>query len=58
MDWSDEIDFEGIVTLVSVDPDAVLAAITRLLDLGVLSNTTSVDSYRVNPLIARLLREP
>jgi hypothetical protein len=58
VDWSDEIGFEGIATLVSADLDAVLAAITRLLDLGVLSNATSEDSYRVNPLIARLLREP
>jgi hypothetical protein len=58
VDWSDEIGFEGIATLVSADPDAVLAAITRLLDLGVLSNATSEDSYRVNPLIVRLLREP
>lgn len=58
VDWSDEIGFEGIATLVSADRDAVLTAITRLLDLGVLSNATSEDSYGVNPLIARLLREP
>jgi hypothetical protein len=58
VDWSDEIGFEGITTLVSAAPDAVLTAITRLLDLGVLSNATSEDTYRVNPLIARLLREP
>ena len=58
VDWSDEIGFEGIATLVSADPDAVLGAITRLLDLGVLSNAASEDSYRVNPLIVRLLREP
>lgn len=58
VDWSDEIGFDGIVTLVSAEPDAVLAAVTRLLGLGVLSNATSADSYRVNPLIARLLREP
>jgi hypothetical protein len=57
VDWSDEISFEGLATLVSADPDAVLTAITRLLDLGVLSNATSEDSYRVNSLIERLLRE-
>ncbi|MGH3246697.1 MAG: hypothetical protein ACRDOI_10870 [Trebonia sp.] len=56
VDWADEISFEGLVTLVTADPEAVLKAIARLLDLGVLSNVSSEDSYRVNPLIARLPR--
>jgi hypothetical protein len=56
-DWGDEIGFEGLATLVTADPDDLLAALRRLMNLGVVSNGSSLDAYRANPLIARLLRD-
>lgn len=57
VDWSEEINFEELATLVTADPGDMLTALGRLSSLGVISNGSSSDSYRVNPLIARLLRE-
>jgi hypothetical protein len=57
VDWSDEISFEGLATLVTANPDDLLTTLGRLKNIGVVSNGSSSDSYRVNPLIARLLRE-
>jgi hypothetical protein len=55
--WRDEITFDDLATLVTASRDEVLAVAERLLDLGVLSYGATGDSYWVNPLIARLLRE-
>jgi hypothetical protein len=57
VDWSDEINFEELATLVTAAPADMLTALSRLMNLGVVSNGSSSDSYRVNSLIARLLRE-
>ena len=54
--WSDEIAFDDLATLVEADREAVLAAVTRLVDLGVLSWGSSGDAYVINPLIVTLLR--
>jgi hypothetical protein len=54
--WSEEIAFDDLATLIEADRDAVLAAVTRLVDLGVLSYGSSGDVYVINPLIAALLR--
>ena len=56
----DEIAFDDLAPLVeeeaaAADRGTVSAAAGRLLDLGVLSNGGSSDSYLINPLIARLL---
>lgn len=62
--FSEEMAFDDLVALIEADRDtvltevdraAVLAAITRLVDLGVLSNGSSGDAYLINPLIASLL---
>lgn len=57
VDWSEEISFEELATLVTAEPDDILTALSRLMNLGVVSGGSSSDSYCVNPLIARLLRE-
>jgi hypothetical protein len=54
--WSDELTFDEVATLVEAERDTVLAAVSRLVDLAVLSRASSGDTYRINPLIARLLR--
>ena len=54
--WSDEIAFDDLATLVEADREAMLAAVTRLVDLGVLSWGSSGDAYVINPLIVTLLR--
>jgi hypothetical protein len=57
MDWTDEIGFEELAELSGIAPADLLAELLRLVNLGVVSNGTSSDSYRVNSLVARLLRE-
>lgn len=58
VEYSDDLTSDELVTLASsMTPGTVLSAIELLIDLGVLSNGSKEDSYRVNPLIARLLRE-
>jgi hypothetical protein len=61
---SEEMAFEDLVALVEADRNTVLAeaeregilaAITRLVTLGLLSNGTNEDTYLINPLIASLL---
>jgi len=54
--WSGEITFDDLATLVDADSDRVLAAVTRLVNLAALNRASSEDTYRINPLIARLLR--
>ncbi len=62
--FSEEMAFDDLAALVEADRDtvltetdraAVLAAIIRLVDLGVLSYGSSGDAYLINPLVARLL---
>jgi hypothetical protein len=55
-DWSDEIGFDDLATLVEADREAVFAAVTRLVNLAVFSRGSSGDVYRINPLMATLLR--
>jgi hypothetical protein len=54
--WSDEITVDDLAALIDSDADSLLTAIARLEDLAVLRRAPGGDSYRVNPLIARLLR--
>jgi hypothetical protein len=54
--WSDDIAVDEIAALIDGDADSLLRAISRLEDLAVFRRTPGGDSYRVNPLIARLLR--
>jgi hypothetical protein len=57
VDWSDEIGFEELATLVAANPDDLLTTLGRLMNLGVVSSESSGDSYRLNSLLASLLRE-
>lgn len=55
-EWTDEISFDDIATLSGVNQTVLLAELQRLVSLGVVSNASSSDSYRVNSLVARLRR--
>lgn len=57
VEWTDEISFDELATLSGIDPADLLDALLRLVNLGVVNNGSSSDSYRVNSLAARLLRE-
>jgi hypothetical protein len=52
---SEEMAFDDLVALTEADRTAVLAAVTQLVDLGVLRYGSSGDAYVINPLIATLL---
>jgi hypothetical protein len=57
VEWTDEITFDELATLSGIAPADLLAELLRLVNLGVVSNGSSSDSYRVNSLVARLLRK-
>ncbi|HEX4830920.1 MAG TPA: hypothetical protein VH478_07500 [Trebonia sp.] len=58
VDYSDEITFDELATLVAALPPAeVNLVVERLMDLGVLGNGSKPESYRLNPLIAQLLQK-
>lgn len=54
--WSDEISFNDLSELVDITGGELLQVVDRLVDMAVLRRSAGGDSYRVNPLIARLLQ--
>jgi hypothetical protein len=57
VEWTDEISFDELATLSGIASADLLDQLLRLVNLGVVSNVSSSDSYRVNSLVARLLRD-
>ena len=54
--WADEISFNDLSELVDIAEGELLQVVDRLVDMAVLRRSAGGDSYRVNPLIARLLQ--
>ena len=54
--WSDEIQFNDLGELVDIVEGELLQVVDRLVDMAVLRRSAGGDSYRLNPLIARLLQ--
>jgi hypothetical protein len=58
VDYLDEITFDELATLAGTLPSGTVSdVLDRLMDLGILLNGSRTESYRLNPLLARLLRE-